>query len=66
MQPHHPDRPPGERVPDDGSKRTNQNDRHNDQRTQTRHPDDDRLTEADLDDHERERAGQQRSTHAEM
>lgn len=61
-QPPHP-HPPDERVPDDGSKTTTKrDDRLNDRRTQTRHPDDDRLTEADLDKEERER----RSTHAQM
>lgn len=57
-----PARPPHERLPDDGSTRTKRSDRVNDHRTHTQHPDDDRLTEADLDEHERER----RSTHAQM
>ncbi len=61
QQPHQP-QPPDERVPDDGDTRTKRNDRLNDQRTRVRHPDDDRLTEADLDQHERER----RTTHAQM
>ncbi len=61
MQQHSPG-PPQERVPDDGSTQTKRNDRLNDQRTHIRHPDDDRLTEADLDGRERERV----STHAQM
>ncbi len=64
MQLHSPPRPPQERVPDDGSTLTKRNDRLNDQRTHIRHPDDDRLTEADLDERERERG--HRSTHAQM
>jgi hypothetical protein len=62
MQQHSPHRPPQERLPDDSSTRTKRDDRLNDQRTHTRHPDDERLTEADLDERERERG----STHAQM
>jgi hypothetical protein len=54
--------PPHERLPDDGSTHTKRDDRVNDHRTHHTHPDDDRLTEADLDRHERER----RSTHAHL
>lgn len=63
MHQHSPHRPPQERLPDDdGSTRTKRSDRLNDQRTHTRHPDDERLTEAELDERDRER----RSTRAPM
>ncbi len=57
-----PARTPHDRLPDDGSSGTKRDDRGNDRRNQRSHPDDDRLTEADLDRHEHER----RSTHARM
>jgi hypothetical protein len=50
-----PDRPPPERLPDDDGTRTKRHDRLDDQHLHDPHPGDDRLTEADLDEHERER-----------
>ena len=52
MHRQHPDRSPRQRLPDDNGERV---DPIHDQHTHTRHPNDDRLTEADLDEHERER-----------
>jgi hypothetical protein len=46
-----PARPPRD-VPDDGHRQTQ---REDDRRWQRHHPDDERLTEADLDRHQRER-----------
>jgi hypothetical protein len=55
-----PAQPPGEHRSDDDHTRTKRDDRVNDRRTRANHPDDDRLTEADLDRREAER----RSTHS--
>ena len=49
------ERPPHERLPDDGNTRVKREDRINDQRSHHAHPDDDRLTEADLDRHDLDR-----------
>jgi hypothetical protein len=46
------DRPPPERLPDDDGTRTK---RHDNQHLHDPHPGEDRLTESDLDAHERER-----------
>lgn len=51
--------PMHQRRPDDGRTHTKREDRVNDQRTRANHPDDDRLTEADLDRHEREQRSPQ-------
>ena len=50
---HPPDRPPPERLPNDGSTRTKRSDRLDDPHEP--HPGEHRLTEADLDANERER-----------
>jgi hypothetical protein len=53
---------PPERRPDDALTRTKRDDRINDRRTHAKHPDDDRLTPADL--HRRPREPD--STHAQV
>jgi hypothetical protein len=48
------EQPPPERRHDDDSTRTKRDDRINDRRTHAKHPDDDRLTPADLHRRRRE------------